>query len=384
MSNLYEASQQWATRPADERYWTVADAYKAALDYRAAAAESNVDTQDLRIYAENGEIRVNGKAKSARFSHYGFGQFARLAGAPASYLRTLPSTLAADCLVAGLANTERSSVRLLLHKQPGDDLLIRAATSEGYSRIWNSEVLEHCARAEQAGWRVPPAWGQAGEEGSRIATAEFIAGYQGRTLVKAGDSIVASGVYLSDADCFALLIDPSHRVDDGSEGGLSRGFIASNSEVGAAKFRLTTFLYRHVCGNHIIWNASDVTELAIIHKGSANKRFGSELRASLTRYANSAGSQDEAKILTCKKFTFGATRESVVKTLFDRGILPRQTLALAYDAAVVQHETTGGTGGPNSAWGYAQGITSLSQSQRHFDDRVVLDRAAGKVLDLAF
>jgi hypothetical protein len=165
--NLFQASEQWSSRPADERFWTIGEAHAACKAYHAQAREATVNLQDCRVYAEGNEVRLNGKAASARFSHYGFGQFARIAGAPANYLRTLPTQLAADCLQNGLKKlgSDGASTRLLFHgadsptKGPRNDLMVRAATSEQYSRIWNDEVLSHCLRAGQAGWLVPPAWG---------------------------------------------------------------------------------------------------------------------------------------------------------------------------------------------------------------------------------
>ena len=39
---------------------------------------------------------------------------------------------------------------------------------------------------------------------------------------------------------------------------------------------------------------------------------------------------------------------------------------------------------PRTAWGMAQGATRLSQQEINADHRVALDRAAGKVLEVAF
>ena len=52
-----------------------------------------------------------------------------------------------------------------------------------------------------------------------------------------------------------------------------------------------------------------------------------------------------------------------------------------YELAI-EHETTDGD--PRTAWGMANGLTRLSQSLPYADERVALDRAAGKVLEMAF
>ena len=41
--NLMTASQQWATRPADERFWTVEELAAATKKLRESAIETSVD-----------------------------------------------------------------------------------------------------------------------------------------------------------------------------------------------------------------------------------------------------------------------------------------------------------------------------------------------------
>jgi hypothetical protein len=74
-----------------------------------------------------------------------FGQLATLAGAPAGYLRTLPTPLAADALNYGLQyNRDVEDVGLLL--TAGDSKTLRAATGPRYGRIWNDEVAARWSR----------------------------------------------------------------------------------------------------------------------------------------------------------------------------------------------------------------------------------------------
>ena len=55
---------------------------------------------------------------------------------------------------------------------------------------------------------------------------------------------------------FLFLVDGNRDLDDptdASHAGVFRGFILRNSDVGAAALTLDVFLFRAVCGNHIIW-----------------------------------------------------------------------------------------------------------------------------------
>jgi hypothetical protein len=91
----------------------------------------------------------------------------------------------------------------------------------------------------------------------------------------------ATTLYASDRDVFIFLVDPKNPVEVNGEQ-LFRGFMTWNSEVGSAVFGLTTFLYRYVCDNRIIWGATDVQELRIRHTGGAPERFAYEGEKYLT------------------------------------------------------------------------------------------------------
>ena len=84
-----------------------------------------------------------------------------------------------------------------------------------------------------------------------------------------------AGLYASDRDVFMFLIDEDHPIEVRNER-LSRGLFIWNSEVGKSSFGLTTFLYRYVCGNHIVWGAENVKEIRIRH--SLNAPSGHFLR----------------------------------------------------------------------------------------------------------
>src|SRR5436190_13213830 len=141
--NLFKASEQWAKRPADETFSTIQAAYDAALAYRKTTAEkTDVNPASLRVEAQDKEVVLVGKgAIPARLTHWSFGQISARVGAPASYLRQLPATLAVQNLNHGLrakfgtTDDPRTddSVNILAHSN--GSLLVRAFTSDKYTRI---------------------------------------------------------------------------------------------------------------------------------------------------------------------------------------------------------------------------------------------------------
>jgi len=345
--------------------------------YRNSAVTGSVELGQLRAVNDNGEVKITGVNQSARLTHWAFGQVARIAGAPAGYLRGLPAPLAVENLNHGLPKSEGTG-KLLLHKN--GDMIARCITSDNYTRIWNTDVIKRLMDLEADGWQVPPARpAREDQRGSRPATeADVLHGNRFGLSVNVGDMIAPAGLYASDHDMFAFMVNESRRIDDGSDGGLSRGFFVGNSEVGGGSLFAITFYYRHVCGNHIVWGASNVCEARLVHRGNADARFRSEFLVELRKYADDAASEDEARIKAAKTRVIAADKDSVIDTLFGKRIASRKDLVAAWDYAEQDDAAT-----PNTVWGMVQGITRLSQDRPFADERVELDRAAGKILTLA-
>lgn len=401
--NLYDASRQWAERPADQRFSSLSEMLTACRSYYERACQSTVPFNTLRAVTDKDgeEVQVEGRSGiSARLSFWAFGQLSSLAGAPASYLRRLPADLAAGCLNHGLElNGSPAPLELLFHQTMDENgqlplpntasvsnnpLLLRALTSDKYTRIWNWEVVERVKQmAEDGGWRVPPARPAFyGQPGARRANEEDVLNAKGFLSIEVGDWIAPAGLYASAHDMFVFLVNEQRRIDDGTDEGLSRGVFFENSEVGGKSLRCTTFLYRHVCGNHIVWGASNVINLKIRHIGKARERFSSFV-LNLQKYADAAASRDESKIKKAQSSSIGATKEETLNRLF-RSLnqqIPLEQLGEAFDLAEEYHHIDGD---PHTPWGMAQGITRLSQKTPFADERARLDRGAGKVLQISF
>lgn len=386
--NLYQASRQWQARPADERFWNLQDMLTACQYHRDSAATATIQTNRLTAIADNstGDVLLSGPTGAqARLTHWAFGQLANRVGAPADYLRSLPADMAAQNLTYGLSQAaDDSQSRALFHKN--GSLVCRCVTSEQYSRIFNADVISRLLPLSEQGWRVPPARPAMHDQpGARPATAADVlsAEHSFGLSVKIGDMIAPAGLYASDHDMFAFMVNEDVRIDDGTDAGLARGFFVTNSEVGAAALKFTRFLYRHCCGNHICWGAEQVREIRIIHRGRADHRYRSQLIAELREYADSSAVEDENRIKATKRCVLGNTKDEVLDLLFGKRILPRRDLLAAYEMAETE-SAENRAGSPKTAWGFAQGITRLSQNTPFADERNKLDRAGGKVLELAF
>lgn len=365
---LFSAHKQWATRPDDERFTTLSALFDATQGHASKAVERNdINLGSLTVVNDGGEVGlVRDGGIVARLSNWAFGQVARVAEAPANFLRELPAEKTADILNYRLAQIAKDKVvNMLFHESNG--LLVRAFTSDVYSRIWNFEVVERLLEYENAGW-IP----------ARPTMAQFVQSGQdaaGRPLEQ------SAALYASDHDMFAFITHPDRVIrEEGNPQGLLRGLIAINSEVGASKIKLVKFYYREMCGNHIIWGAEDVTEMSARHVGSIRDKWGL-WAAEVTRYLDSSPSEDEAKVREAKRKLIAGTKDEVLDALFGKRSLQlsRKLLTAGYDAVVPDQD-----GSPNTYWGMAQGLTRASQSIPYADERNKVDIAAGKVLTLAF
>lgn len=353
---LFQAHRQWATRPDDQRFTSLHALYMATKAYAGTAVEQpNTPINALRVEAIDGDVQLVGrKGIPARLTNWSFGQLSARVGAPVGYLQKLPATLAAQNLNHGLAKRIEgngdATANLLFHRN--GSLLLRAMTTDKYARIWNWELVERLLDLEARGWAP--------------ATPD---------IRKIDDRLP---LYASDHDMFAFIMHPDRVIaEPGNPTGLKRGLIASNSEVGAGKLRLLRFLYREMCGNHIIWGAQDLIELSMVHVGNIRERFEG-WNVQITKYMNESASEDEARIEKAMQTRLAGSKEDLLDLLFGKRQLglSRKTLEAAYDA--VQD----GDGDPLTAWGIVQGLTRHSQTTPYADERMQLDRAAGKVLDL--
>lgn len=367
MSTLVRASNEWASRPADERFDSIEAMHAFCSQERALAGTASIEDKTMRAHAaDDGSLVLNGRTSQARLTNWSFGQLARRAEAPAGYLATLPAKLAAECINTGLDKSADKS-RLLIRRSEGvtqnadgsmnvDKMpTIRAITSEKYDRIWNSDITSRLVALKETGnWNEAPA----AFDGSR-------------------------GQYASDRDMFSFFVDNKRRIFERANGGFSRGFFTWNSEVGSSVFGLATFLYQYICGNHMVWGASDVKELRIRHVGdAAGKAFG-QLRGKLIAYANSSAADDEMKIQSAMDYELGSNKDEILDRVLGLKALglTNKTAALAYDTAV-SHEDW--YGNPRSAFGYSSGLTQIARDMPNTDGRVAIERAASKIMEMAF
>lgn len=355
--SAYTAHREWAKRPPDERYDSVAALHAAACVRRSCLGERTIETGTFRTEAVGSDALVLHEAsgRDAALTHWSFEQLATIAGAPPKYLRTLPAPIASSAINYGLQRQRRDEQLLLA--EDAEPWTVHAVTSPRYARVHHDELASRVLdlTALHPAWHLPLGY-KDGEYGAER---------------------VPSGAYLGDRDMFLFLVDGNRDLDDPtdeSHAGLFRGFILRNSDVGAAALTLDVFLFRAVCANHIIWGFQAVAGFRRRHVGASIQEAWTSSLEGVRAALDADTARDRSMLLGATSKELGATREAVLEAAVRRIDLSQKQASEAYDLAE-RHETN-----PRSIWGYVQGLTRLSQRTSWQDGRFALDRAASRLL----
>lgn len=351
--NLYDAHRQWAYRPADERFANLEELLNYTQKQKSNSLEILRQVEDLKLgITPDDGITLNGTLSQAYVTNWSFGQLCRTIGAPASYLRSLSPYLARECIQYGLKNTKGDSKILIRDRTRNGrfDKYASAFTSPSYGRIWDADVVENLMKAvEGTSWHVPKARDNQKSENS--------------------------GLYASDHDMFAFLVNDENPVEVGNSK-LGKGFFCWNSETGAATFGLTTFLYNYICGNHIVWGAEDIQELKIFHRSHAPKRLHDTAIPLLNRFVqNQAINENIKQTVTKAQNIYIGNRLEKAFAWFNNGQFTKTEISKGWEIGIVEAQEV------SNLWGMIQGITAYAREMEFTDKRVNLERRAGYLLE---
>lgn len=360
---LHQASHQWATRPDDQRFASLTDLNAFCENDRARSIGRVVSTRTLEARPVEGDTKslVIFNRESERIAtptHWAFGQLATRAGAPASYLRELPSPIAADCINYGLRfSRDIEDIGTLTYKNGGPAEL-RAVTGPNYGRVWNAQItralVDRFGDGISGDFRVPGEFGKAVEVTKKNTT-----------------------LFASDRDMFVFLADEKNRIKvpnrrDGKSGELARGFFAWNSQVGRTTFGLGLFLFDFACSNRMVWGAEGYTEIKLRHTASAPDRWLEEVYPAITAYAN-ASEQPIVRAIEAAQTKKLADVDDFLRSRFSGNMS---------NAIKAQHMAEEGRP-VETLWDAATAITAYARELPHQDVRVEMEREAGRVMKLA-
>lgn len=354
---LMQASQQWASRPADERFLSLPDMFDYASEQMHHSKSVVVSSRSVTVEPTDSQkgLMLVGPSNSFAPTHWAFGQLAQRAGAPADYLRDLPAPLAADCLNWGMKyNRDVSDVGLLLY-QNGGAPECRAVTGPNYGRIWNAEIIQQFVKLFGDGvtgkWHIP---------------GEF---NRSAPITKQNTTL-----YAGDRDMFAFLCDGDHDIEvkgrrSGETGRMQRGFFAWNSDVGSRSFGLATFLFDYMCGNHIVWGVSGFDEIRIRHTASAPDKWLAEVLPALEAYSNASTKGITEAIQAAQASRIDKVDEFLASRFGPRMIEKFKAVHLLEEGRPIE-----------TVFDVVTAVTAQAKAIPWIGQRVELEREAGKLL----
>jgi hypothetical protein len=367
-----EVSAQWAARPEDQKFLSLEDLFESVNRRRQASYETMIVPKDIRLTASRDDVHaltIEADGTPVTPTHYSFGQLCGLAKAPSGYLRSMHAFRAAFNLQSDLLmRNEDMPIKLYAER---DGMTARAFTGSDYGRIYDSDLVATVQQFAGTGsrWKVP---GQI--DWSKGTYNPYVNVTKDTTTL-----------YASDRDVFMFLVDDTHPISvgnlpNGDDDLIFRGFYTYNSEVGARSLGIATFWLRAVCQNRNLWGVEDFDHLRIVHSKHGNTRFMREAAPALRRYAESEPTKLLAGIKAAREAVVAKDDEERIKFL-----TKEVNLDISLKAAMKIIETVEREEGkkPESVWDFCQGITAVARDIPNQDNRLEMEKLAGKLMNRA-
>lgn len=366
---ISDAHNQWANRPADERFETLAALHAHVSKRRNDSFEhGEVPISRMNAVAQDGKMYIGSSGSvsaTMELNNWSMSQLCSRVGAPRDFLAKLTPEIAALALSDRMLRSADTAEQGLTFDQGMRPSLLRALNGSQYERLWDNEITGLLTKALPEGWRNPTGYGGG----------------------KFGEPLQPQGLYASDRDVWAFFISGGDANDvnwntvdlDGEP--MHRGFFVWNSEVGKTSFGWSSFWFNMVCGNHYIWGASNIETVRAVHRSSVRSAFRgfgtfmNHLQTSDTRDSFAAAvraAKDEIAV------ALQGTHEDVItaaETRFRKEGFTATQVVGALDAMTLEEKSPRG-----SRWDWLQGFTAHARTEATAEARVALERLATKTL----
>ena len=367
-------SAQWFSRPDDQRFTSLDDLLASVQRRRENSFEKLVKVEDFRFHASRDDetsltITAGDDAPFAP-THYSMQQLCSLVGAPGPYIRRQHAMRAAFNLQQDVL--DRGEGRDFKFYAENEEHTLRAITGPDYGRIYDADLVQAVMKFAGSGtgdtrWKIP---GQI--DWAKGTYNPFV------DVTKQSTTL-----YASDRDVFMFLADDLHPIEigklpNGDPDYVMRGFYTYNSEVGARSMGIATFLFRGPCQNRILWGVEQFDELRIVHSKYGNRRFEREAAPALARYADASTATVLAGITAAREALVAPDDEARVKFL-NKDLDLSMKMALNI---IETHEREEGRK-PETVWDLVQGMTAVARTIPNTDNRLELEKVAGKLMNRA-
>jgi hypothetical protein len=127
-----------------------------------------------------------------------------------------------------------------------------------------------------------------------------------------------------------------------------------------------------MCGNHIIWGVEQFQELRIRHTAGAPDRYIEQAAPAILAMSKASAKPMESLLLSAQR-----KKVEDVDAFLNARFSKSQTSAIKAAHMADEQRPI------ETLWDVATGVTAYAREIQHTDNRVALEREAGKVLALA-
>ncbi len=339
MPNLTKAHDELFNRSPDEVFPDLRTLYNHCHEQKQNAVEKWHAPSNIRPILEDHVPMLSlGEDGNHTLNNWSFTQLCKIAGIAKDTVKKVSPKTAVDVFL----DTLPGGTKPMQFLTDGDQL--RSIHGATYTRLFNADLLS--------------------------TVNEFAVDFQpAQTAVGAG-----SGLYCGEQDMFVFLIDPTGWTEIEGEA-FAPGFFLWNSEVGKRTVGIQTFWFQAVCQNHIVWDATDVTEFSRKHTARVHDSLD-PIRYHIEQLAKKRDERRDGFANVIKKAMkekLGKDDEEALKFLTKRGF----NQSLAKEALKIAEQN-----GKFTIFSIVDALTRLAGKNPNAGERTELDTKASQLLSL--
>lgn len=380
-STDWSMSRQWASRPDDQRYVSLAELEAELTERTQRSYETELAIGSLiptlaREDKSIGFVLEDG-TDILRPTNYGFQQITSELQIPqAGFMRQFLSDepeVVVRCLEKARRQHVEPGKQVKLYTSRGD---LRALTSPKYGRLLDLEVVQALREAiAESGmiWEVPTAFAMPGEA---------------RNFACVDPTKEQTTLYASDRDVCLFLVDQRNPIQAGfvtdpKTGAsvpdlYSRGIIVINGECGGVALKVISFLYRWVCCNRSIREQKGFQSITMRHSSGVREAFLKQLVPAMKEYINGSATGVAEGIERSKNQPLVRSDEEALHMLtHDLRFSPEVAKVIMAKSIEEDQRPI------RSTFDMVQAMTAAARGIPFQDQRIQVERQAAKVLQYA-
>ena len=361
-------SDQWASRPQDERYTSMPELGTVLADVKGNTEHVTLKLRDIMPTIDNGQIKfkIPSQSKLIVPTNHAIEQLSvkDMMGLPRGWLARCPADLKLANLehARSLVMSSEREVKLNIQHRDGTDDLVRAVTGKDYGYIPDFDVWQAVNEVLGGRFTVPVAF--------QYAQADF------NPVVAANPTKEQTTLYYGDKNMCLFFVDHTTVIEVHGRK-LQRGFYVMNSEVCDSSLKVVTMLLDFVCMNRNIWGQQAKEVYIRRHTKYAMEDFINKVKPALASFA-------DGSTVGVKSAIEAAMAVKVADQKRQLELVTRFTCGLASGEDVLKAIIDEEGHEAENVWDLVLGATAVARRIPNADDRLVLEQAVGNFMQKSF